>query len=113
MAVAMLVTSAGLMFARVQRPAERPPMVMMIREGWHYVLRHPIIGPSMWDVTVTNFVCGAMLALFPYYLVRELHASPLMVGVLLAADGLGTLIGAALTTRLTDRVGTARGLIVA
>ncbi|MFU8852211.1 MFS transporter [Micromonospora sp. SL1-18] len=98
---------------RVQRPAERPPIVTMIREGWHFVLRHPIIGPSMWDATATNFVCGAMLALFPYYLVRDLHASPLMVGLLLAADGLGTLIGAALTTRFTDRFGTARGLIVA
>ena len=54
-----------------------------------------------------------MLALFPFYLVRELHASPLMVGLLLAADGLGTLIGAALTTRFTDRFGTARGLIIA
>jgi MFS family permease len=98
---------------RVQPPADRPSMVTMIREGWHYVLRHPIIGPAMWDATVTNFVCGAMLALFPFYLVRELHASPVMVGLLLAADGLGTLIGAALTTRFTDRVGTARGLIVA
>lgn len=98
---------------RVRRPAERPPMVTMIREGWHFVLRHPIIGPAMWDATATNFVSGAMLALFPYYLVRDLHASPLMVGLLLAADGLGTLIGAALTTRFTNRVGTARGLIVA
>ncbi|MFJ2085394.1 MFS transporter [Micromonospora chokoriensis] len=98
---------------RVQRPTERPPMVTMIREGWHFVLRHPIIGPAMWDATATNFVNGAMLALFPFYLVRELHASPLLVGLLLAADGLGTLIGAALTTRFTDRVGTARGLIIA
>ncbi|MEO3769238.1 MFS transporter [Micromonospora sp. B9E7] len=98
---------------RVQRSAERPPMVTMIREGWHFVLRHPIMGPAMWDATATNFVNGALLALFPFYLVRELHASPLLVGLLLAADGLGTLIGATLTTRFTDRVGTARGLIIA
>ncbi|WP_433124964.1 MFS transporter [Micromonospora sp. CA-240977] len=97
---------------RVRRPDSRPPMVTMIREGWHYVLRHPIIGPAMWDATATNFVSGAMLALFPFYLVRELHASPLLAGLLLAVDGLGTLVGAALTTRFTDRVGTARGLII-
>ncbi|GGQ50552.1 MFS transporter [Couchioplanes azureus] len=115
-AVSYLVSAAllrTLPARRVQRPAERPPMVTMIREGWRFVLRHPIIRPAMWDATATNFVCGAMLALFPYYLVRELHASPFMVGLLLAADGLGTLIGAALTTRFTDRVGTARGLIIA
>ncbi|MEU1241299.1 MFS transporter [Micromonospora parva] len=98
---------------RVQRSVERPPMVTMIREGWHFVLRHPIIGPAMWDATATNFVSGAMLALFPFYLVRELHASPVLVGLLIATDGLGTLIGAALTTRFTNRFGTARGLIIA
>ncbi|MFC0002927.1 MFS transporter [Micromonospora siamensis] len=98
---------------RVQRPAQRTPMVTMIREGWHFVLRHPIIGPAMWDATVTNFVAGAMIALTPFYLVRELHASPFLVGLLLATDGLGALVGAAVTTRFTDRVGTARGLIIA
>ncbi|MFC7549585.1 MFS transporter [Plantactinospora sp. GCM10030261] len=98
---------------RVQRHVDRPPMVTMIREGWHFVLRHPIIGPAMWDATVTNFVNGAMLALFPYYLVRVLDAPPIMVGLLLAADGLGALLGATLTTRFTNRVGTARGLILA
>ena len=35
-----------------------------------------------------------------------------MVGLLLAVDGLGTLIGAALTTRATNALGTARGLII-
>ncbi|MBF9131107.1 MFS transporter [Plantactinospora sp. S1510] len=98
---------------RVVRPAERPPMATMIREGWHFVLRHPIIGPAMWVATVANFVNGAMHALVPYYLLRELGASPLLVGVLVASDGLGALLGAALTTWFTDRVGTARGLLIA
>ncbi len=98
---------------RVEPDRERPPMLVLIREGFRYVVRHPIIGPCMWDATATNFVCGAMLALFPYYLVRELHAAPGLVGLLLATDGLGSLAGAALTTWFTTRVGTARGLIVA
>ena len=99
---------------RAVPPAEtRPPMRELIREGWHYVVRHPIIGPCMWDATATNFVCGAMLALFPYYLVRELHASPVQVGLLLATDGLGSLAGAMVTTRFTRRFGTARSLIIA
>ncbi|SCF44089.1 MFS transporter [Micromonospora mirobrigensis] len=114
---ASYVVSAALLRTlparRVQRPAQRTPMVTMIREGWHFVLRHPIIGPAMWDATVTNFVAGAMIALTPYYLVRELHASPLLVGLLIATDGLGALVGAAVTTRFTDRVGTARGLVIA
>ncbi|GIF09492.1 MFS transporter [Actinoplanes siamensis] len=98
---------------RVEPDRDRPPMLALIREGFRYVVRHPIIGPCMWDATATNFTCGAMLALFPYYLVRELGAEPGLVGLLLAADGLGSLAGAALTTWFTTRVGTARALIVA
>jgi MFS family permease len=98
---------------RVEPGRDRPPMRDLIREGFRYVVRHPIIGPCMWDATATNFISGAMLALFPYYLVRELHAAPVTVGLLLATDGLGSLVGAALTTWFTGRAGTARGLIIA
>lgn len=98
---------------RVEPDRDRPPMWELIREGFRYVVRHPIIGPCMWVATVINLVCGAQLALFPFYLVRELHASPALTGVLLAVEGLGSLAGAALTTWFTARFGTARGLIVA
>jgi MFS family permease len=95
------------------RPGPRPRMAALIREGWHHVVRHPVMAPGMWSATAVNVVCGAQLALFPYYLVRDLHAAPGLVGLLLAADGLGALAGAALTTRFTDRVGTARGIVLA
>lgn len=85
----------------------------MIREGWSFVTRRPVMGPGLWAATAVNFVCGAQLALFPLYLVRELHASAGLVGVLLAAEGVGTLAGAALTTRITATLGSARSLIVA
>ena len=98
---------------RVTAPAGRTPMRVLIREGWHFVVRHPVIGPGMWVATAINFVNGAHHALFAFYLVRELGAAPGLVGLLLAADGLGTLIGATLTTRFTNRFGTARGMIIA
>jgi MFS family permease len=98
---------------RAEAPDKWPPMAAMIREGWSFVVRHPAIGPAMWAATAVNFVCGAQYALFPLYLVRELHAPAGLVGVLLASDGVGTLIGAALTTRITTALGTARGIIVA
>nr|BFE67465.1 MFS transporter [Actinoplanes digitatis] len=95
-----------------RRPDEPTPMGAMIREGWAFVTRHPMMGPAMWSATASNFVNGAYLALFPLYLVRDLHAPAAVVGVLLAVDGVGTLIGAALTTRITNALGTARGLII-
>jgi predicted MFS family arabinose efflux permease len=115
-AVSYVVSAAfmrSLPARRTAAPDHRPPMWSMIREGFGFVVRHPIMGPGMWTATAVNFVCGAQLALFPLYLVRVLHAPAGLVGVLLAADGLGTLIGASLTTRFTNAVGTARGVLIA
>ncbi|GIH45744.1 MFS transporter [Microbispora rosea subsp. rosea] len=98
---------------RAQAPDRWPPIRAMIGEGWRFVVHHPLMGPCMWAATAANTVCGAQQALYALYLVRELHAEPGLVGLLLAADGVGTLIGAALTNRVTARLGTARALIVA
>ncbi|WP_206063198.1 MFS transporter [Nocardioides sp. HDW12B] len=86
----------------------RQPMRDMIREGWHFVTRHRVMAPCMWDATVTNFVCGGQMALFAVYLVRDLDATPALVGVLLAAEGVGSLVGAALAPRLVRAFGSAR-----
>ncbi|NJC72302.1 MFS transporter [Planosporangium thailandense] len=96
-----------------QAPDRWPPMGEMIRQGWRFVTRHPLMGPGMWTATAVNFVCGAQLALYPLYLVRDLRTPAGLVGVLLAAEGVGSLVGAALTTRITGRLGSARALIVA
>lgn len=96
---------------RVPQPEEQPHMWQMIRDGWFFVVRHPIMRPSMWAATAVNFVNGALHALVPLYLVRELGASAVVFGVLVAADGIGTLLGAALTPRISRLLGTARSLI--
>ncbi|MEP6648570.1 MAG: MFS transporter [Lapillicoccus sp.] len=90
-----------------------PPVRAMIREGWQYVVRHPVMAPWMCDATIINAVCGAQLALYPLYLVRDLGAPPGLVGLQLAAEGAGTLVGAAVTPRLVRRFGTARACLLA
>lgn len=115
-AVSYLVSAAllrTLPARRVDAPDRWPPMGALIRQGWRFVAHHPVMGPGMWAATAINFVCGAQLALYPLYLVRELHAPAGLVGVLLAVEGVGALVGAALTNRITARLGTARALVVA
>jgi MFS family permease len=51
------------------------------------------------------------MALGPLFLVRTLHAPLALVGVLLSAEGIGTLLGAAVTNRLARRMGSARLLL--
>ncbi|WP_328315980.1 MFS transporter [Streptomyces sp. NBC_00388] len=95
-------------------PAATPePMIELIKEGWRYVARHKVMRPCVMAATLVNFICGALMALIPVFLVRTLDAPAGLVGVLIAGEGLGSLIGAALTTRLADRLGTARTILFA
>ncbi|MFC7879552.1 MFS transporter [Isoptericola sp. NPDC057391] len=90
----------------------RPGMGAMIAEGWRFVVRHPVMAPATWWACVVNLVCGVQAGLFALYLVRDLDAPPAMVGVLLAADGVGSLLAAAATPWLVRRFGSARVLLL-
>ena len=101
---------------RPQRLESAKPSVSVrqsIREGWRFVTGHPVIRPCVLDATAVNFVCGGIMTLTPIFLIRTLHASPSLVGVLIAAEGAGSLIGAAFTTRLSSRLGSARAVLLA
>ena len=81
------------------------PVRQAVRGGWRYVVHHPVIGPCAAMATATNFVCGGLLALGPLFLVRTLHTPVALVGVLLSAEGIGTLVGAVATPWLAPRWG--------
>jgi MFS family permease len=106
--------SGALMWTlpRGERPqAARDSMAQQIREGWRYVVGHPLIRPMMIDATATNFAAGMLLTLTPLYVVRELGASPTAYGVVLASEGVGALVGASVGPWLGRRLGTGRLLM--
>lgn len=110
------VVSGALMWTlpRADRPqVARSPMLQQIREGWRYVVAHPLMRPMMIDAAATNFACGMLLTLTPLYLIRELGASPTAYGVVLASEGLGALAGAAVGPRLGRSFGTGHMLLAA
>jgi MFS family permease len=96
---------------RISDRRRSPPVRALIREGWTYVFQHPVLAPLLRSSTMINLTCGAQLALFPVFLIRELQAPVALVGILLASEGAGALAGAALTTRLARWLGSARTLI--
>lgn len=112
-----------LVSAALLRSLPRPPrlagadasesMWRSIREGWRFVVGHPVIRPCLADATLINFVGGALMTLTPVYLVRTVGVPVALVGLLIAAEGFGGLVGAAVTTGLTVRLGSARTALLA
>ncbi|MFB7125704.1 MFS transporter [Kitasatospora sp. NPDC056273] len=113
-AVSYLVSAALLRsLPRAERPAPRPGgagMWRQIREGWHFVTRHPVIGPCAAYATAVNFVSGGLMTLTPVFLVDALDAPAAAVGALMATGGLGSLVGAVLTPRVVSRIGSGGAL---
>jgi predicted MFS family arabinose efflux permease len=98
--------------APAAKPEQGESTLDLIKEGWRYVAHHPAIRPCVAAATLVNFTCGAFMALLPVFLVRTLDAPAALVGVLIASEGLGSLIGATLTPRVAGRLGSARTLLV-
>lgn len=99
--------------AREERPPAGASVGSLIRDGWRFVVRHRVIGPCLAAATLANFACGALMALTPTFLVRTLGLPVGAVGLLMAAEGAGTLLGAAVTPLLAARLGGARAVVVA
>ncbi|WP_405020806.1 MFS transporter [Kitasatospora sp. NBC_00070] len=112
-AASYLTSALVLRTLPATRPAERPKegTARLIAEGWRYVTRHPVMLPCMLWATAANFACAGFAALTPLYLVREAGLPPALLGLVLAADGLGALAGAALAPWVSRRFGTARVLL--
>lgn len=84
-----------------------------VAEGLRFTMSDSVMRATLWNATIINFIGGIQLALFAIYLVRELNTPALMIGVLLAAEGLGSLLGASIVTPLTKRVGSAQSCLYA
>jgi MFS family permease len=90
------------------RTSGEPSTAEMIRAGVAFVVHDAVIRSCVIAATIINFVCGGLLALTTVYLVRGLGASAGIVGLLVASEGAGTLLGAAITPRMSARLGSAR-----
>jgi MFS family permease len=115
--VASYVCSAVLLQALPRPPRQvatpgGPSAYRLIGDGWRYVTGHRVIRPGVAAATSINFVCGGLVALTPVFLVRTLGASAGLVGLLMASEGVGSLLGALLTPRLVARSGSARALLL-
>ncbi|MEO8540953.1 MAG: MFS transporter [bacterium] len=94
-------------------PAAAPGNVgRQIREGLRWVYRHPRLGPLTWT-THLWFLSNSMFSVvFTVYALRERDMGPGGLGVVLAFAGAGAVLGTVITTRVGDRLGAGRTIIL-
>jgi MFS family permease len=83
-----------------------------IADGLMFVLRDPFLRQLSTFWAAANLALTGYAALLVVFLVREIGLTPGSVGLLTAIPGLGGILGAVLTGRITARYGTARGLVL-
>ena len=131
-AVSFLVSAACLLGARarpsrpaagarptaVRSPVTRSPAVppttlrREIADGLMLVLRDPFLRQLSLFWAAANLALTGYAALLVVFLVRVVGLTPGSVGLLTAIPGIGGILGALVTGRITARYGTARGLLL-
>jgi MFS family permease len=71
-----------------------------LRQGVVYISRHRIIFVLFWLAAVASLLARPYIQLMPSFAQDVLHGGPRTYGVLMAANGLGALVGALVTAML-------------
>ena len=110
--VALVADSASFVYSALAlsriKPVEPPTEVAErghLVAGLRYVFGSPTMRSALGATATINFFNFLFFALFVLYATRYLHVKPGLLGVVLGAGAVGSLIGAVLTGRIIRRVG--------
>lgn len=114
--IAILFDSLSFLFSalflgliRIQEPKPLPasPRTTLwreVREGWHFLWRHPLLRPLAACSASSNFCGGTFVALYTLYIVRVLGLTPAVYGLLGTMAGAGALLGALVAAGLARHI---------
>src|SRR6266702_142260 len=115
-AVSFVVSAVTLLMIRAPEPP-RPAretttrIVHEIAEGLRIVRHHAIVFPLA-ARSVPDHVFGAFYGvLYSIYLLRELHLDPFLLGIVISAGGVGSLVGSVFAQRVVRAIGLGPALI--
>lgn len=89
-------------------PEDRRPLLHEIKSGLVYVLSHKVLLRIVAATALSNFFASVGGAVITIYVLRYLGLSTAAYGVVVAAGSVGGLLGAAVATRVSRRVGEIR-----
>jgi MFS family permease len=91
----------------------RETLRSQIGDGFRYIRDDPILRSFVGTVAEFNFIITAQQALLVIFLLRVVGVTPAPVGFLLASTGIGAVLGAVTSRRITDRLGVGRTMVLA
>ena len=74
-------------------------------EGLHLVLKNPLLLPLAVSAGIFSLFGNFIGALYALYVIRQIGATPIILGLLIATGGLSALLGAFIAERVIRRVG--------
>lgn len=117
-AASFLVSAACLLAIRRSAPrppssGPRPALRRTIAAGLRFVARDPYLARMTLYTMVGNLALIGFVAVQVVFLVRTLGLPSVAVGLLVAVQGVGGVAGAMVARRVSERIGTARCLLLA
>ena len=115
-AVSFVVSSISLILIRSPEPprptrTSPPAMRQEIGEGLRLVSRHPVLVPLTLRSVVAHVAGSFYGVLYTIYLIQDLHLSPFLLGIVVSAGGVGSLVGSFVAARVIARLGFGPALI--
>src|SRR5215469_3278495 len=109
---ALSFLASAFYLARIRKPEPQPLPAKQRRSAWHesiegiqFVLKNPLLRTLAGSTGVARFFGTFVGTFYAFYVIRELHVSPIILGLLIAAGGLSSLVGAWLAERVVQRLG--------
>ncbi|MFD8448178.1 MULTISPECIES: MFS transporter [Streptomyces] len=105
------MTMSGLFAATIRRreempePSPSPRLGREIKEGVHFVLRHPALRAIMFSDAIFNLSLVMYQTMLLVFLERTMGLEPFGIGLVLSGMGCGALLGALTATTLAKRIG--------
>jgi MFS family permease len=115
-ATSFVVSAISLVLIRSPEPARPPrttatPIRREIVEGLRLVSRHPVLVPLTLRSIMAHLAGSFYGVLYTIYLIQELHLNPILLGLVISAGGVGSLVGSLFASRLIGRFGLGPTLI--
>ena len=115
-AVSFAVSAVSLVLIRTPEPprparASTSAMRTEILEGLRTVRHHPVLLPIAMRSVVAHVAGSFYGVLYVIYLIDDLHLPPIVLGIVVSAGGVGSLVGSLFASRVIRALGLGPALI--